>query len=259
MFSSLFFFPRFIPRSLRSCLTSLLLTIAVSGVVGAETIQARAADQFVDSMGVNVHMESNTTPPYKNYTAINQMLKLLGMRHVRDEINHADPTFRFYDPKFVKEMQQIGGLGYSLCGLIEGGNDYPPTATLEVSGVIPMIKNLLPTIAAVEGPNEPDGGGFVYDGSGYPQGAIEESEDLWTIIRGSSDSTINSVPILGMSEASAPDFKKLAAITGTPFDDADTGTCTRIRAASWATGLARAALRIGISHSLRTGPAASRY
>jgi hypothetical protein len=47
-------------------------------------------------------------------------------------------------------------LGYTLCGLIEGGNDYPPLGTkLEASAVVPMIRHLLPTIVAVEGPNEP--------------------------------------------------------------------------------------------------------
>ena len=35
-----------------------------------------------------------------------------------------------------------------------------------------MIERLLPTIDAVEGPNEPDDGGFVYDGVPYPHGAI---------------------------------------------------------------------------------------
>jgi hypothetical protein len=45
----------------------------------------------------------------------------------------------------------------------------------------------LPTISAVEGPNEPDNKPFVYDGVRYPDGAINESEDLWHIVKGSSD------------------------------------------------------------------------
>jgi hypothetical protein len=193
-------------------------------------------------MGVNVHMEYNTTAPYNNYAGINQKLEALGMRHFRDEMNHADPTSQFYDPRFVKEIQKIGMLGYTLCGVIEGGNDYPASGRLEASGVIPMVENLLPAIGAVEGPNEPDGGGFVYDGSGYPQGAIEESEDLWTILRGSSDFTINSLPILGMSEASAPDFKKLARITGSPFGDADYGNMHAYQGGELGNGLGQSSL-----------------
>jgi hypothetical protein len=51
--------------------------------------------------------------PYKNYAAINMKLQLLGMRHFRDEINDTDPSF-------VEELNRIGELGYSLCGLIAG-------------------------------------------------------------------------------------------------------------------------------------------
>ena len=92
------------------------------GVGSNPTIQARAAGQFVDSMGVNVHLESQHLP-YRNYLVINQRLESLGMRHIRDEINRADPSFK--DESFVDEIQSAGGLGYKLCGLIEGGNDYP--------------------------------------------------------------------------------------------------------------------------------------
>src|SRR5579862_7393268 len=95
------------------------LTVSPTSTTLAQTkIQAREADGFVDSMGVNVHMESLNTP-YKDYPGINLMLQVLGMRHIRDEINDTDPSF-------VDEIQRIGSLGYKLCGLIEGGNDYPP-------------------------------------------------------------------------------------------------------------------------------------
>jgi hypothetical protein len=82
------------------------------------TIQARGADRFVDSLGVNVHMEYANTP-YQHYAAINERLRELGMRHIRDEINNTDPAF-------VDELLQIGKLGYRLCGLIEGGDDSRP-------------------------------------------------------------------------------------------------------------------------------------
>jgi hypothetical protein len=47
------------------------------------SIQARPAEKFVDSMGINVHMESTQTP-YVNYPFINRSLRALGMRHFRD-------------------------------------------------------------------------------------------------------------------------------------------------------------------------------
>jgi len=195
-------------------LAGIVLLIAEVGLAQTTRIQAQEADRFVDSLGVNVHMESANTP-YKNYFEINRRLHELGMRHIRDEINDTDSTF-------VSEMQRIGALGYTLCGLIEGGNDYPPLGTrLDPRAVVSMIHNLQPTIDAVEGPNEPDDGGFVYDGLPYPQGAINESEDLWNIVEGGA--AINTLPVLTMSEGNAVDFTQLAAITAPPIDYATYG------------------------------------
>ena len=194
-------------------LTCLLATAAVP-TFAQTTIQARKADRFVDSLGINVHMEYANTP-YNNYAMINRRLRELGMRHFRDEINDTNPSF-------VGELQQIGKMGYSLCGLIEGGNDYPPLGTtLEPSAVVPMIQNLEPAIEAVEEPDEPDDGGFVYDGVSYPQGAINESKDLWHIVQ--SNSEISALPVLVMSEGNAQDYTQLAAITHPPIDYATYG------------------------------------
>ena len=187
----------------------LLIGLIIPSLGFAQTkIQARAADQFVNSMGINVHMESPAWP-YNQYSEINKKLRELGMRHFRDEINDTDLDF-------VGELHQIGKLGYSLCGLIEGGNDYPlPGTNLEAGKVAPMIQNLLPTIEAVEGPNEPDDPSdppFQYglDYLHYPQGAINESENLWSIVKG--DSQISGLPLLAMSEGNAPNFEKLAEL-----------------------------------------------
>ncbi len=126
-------------------------------------IQARVADNFVDRLGINVHLEYARSP-YGNYPLINASPRALGMRHFRDEINDTNSSF-------VDEISAIGKLGCTLCGVIEGGNDYPPLGTrLESSTVVPMIHNLQPTIEAVEGPNEPDDGGFVLRRSALPTG-----------------------------------------------------------------------------------------
>ena len=211
----------------RSLLTGpIVISLAVISLdVGCATtsfaqtrIHAREADRFVDSMGINVHMES-TSKPYNEYAAVNRFLRVLGMRHFRDEINQADPLSPSYNPAFVAELLDIGGLGYTLCGLLEGGNDYPippGSSRLSASHVVPMIQSLEPVIDAVEEPNEPDdvpwscqGRGFCYDGVPYPQGAINESVDLWRIVRDNAE--ISDLPIVVMSEGSPQDFKELAA------------------------------------------------
>jgi hypothetical protein len=208
---------------------SVLLRIGLAGFMAAMsnasqaqiTVQAREADKFVDSMGVNVHMEYLSTP-YGDYKKINKKLIALGMHHVRDEINNIGK-----DPNFVKELREMHTLGYKVCGLIEGGNDYPPFGTaLEAQYVVPMIKDILPSIDAVEGPNEPDDPSqppFTYgiDTLLFPWGAVNESENLWQIVKGNPD--IKDLPVLAMSEGTPSDFLKLAKVTPPPIDYATYG------------------------------------
>lgn len=218
------------------------LIAACGGTALAQTqIQAKRADQFVDSMGINVHLESTVLPySFANYKRINSKLQALGMRHVRDEMNAADPLYAgpVLSGQFIREIHRIGALGYSLDGVIGGGNDYPPDdKPLEACRVVPMIQSLLPSIDAVEGPNEPDDGypgndPFLYNDVSYPQGAINESVDLWNIVKNDSTDfpgpSINALPVVVMSEGYAPDFTVLAdawlADNGTlPFGDATYG------------------------------------
>jgi hypothetical protein len=205
---------RVLVHCLQLCFACFVAGVLTTATVAQTKIQARRADDFVDSMGINLHMEA-TSSPYNRYKLTNQKLRELGMRHFRDEINDTDRAF-------VDEMQRIGKLGYTLCGLIEGGNDYPRHGTrLQADAVVPMITNLLPTIDAVEGPNEPDSLQFKYDGTKFPHGAINESEDLWKIVQEHSE--ISMLPVLAMSEGYAPDFQLLAAITPPPIDYATYG------------------------------------
>lgn len=44
---------------------------------------ARSADAFVDSIGLNIHLHDGDTP-YGNFSAVENALKTLGVRHVRD-------------------------------------------------------------------------------------------------------------------------------------------------------------------------------
>lgn len=217
MFISRFPQPHFLAYPTKGCLIAAVLSPAI--LCAQVEVQAHATERFIDSMGVNVHMEYTNTP-YGNYGLINERLRELGMRHIRDEINN--PT-----DSFVDELNAIGTLGYKLCGLIEGGNDYPPVGeTLEASKVVPMIEHLLPTIDAIEGPNEPDDSStppFQYgiDRLLYPAGAINESEALWSIVK--HNPFLRHLPVLAMSEGTPQDFAQLASITPPPIDYATYG------------------------------------
>jgi hypothetical protein len=224
-----------------------LVAAAVAPLIGqsdmpATTVQAKSAGRFVGSMGVNVHVES-TYPPYCSVGLVHASLESLRMQHIRDEMNAADPALG--DTAFIDEIQEIGELNYTLDGVIEGGNDYPTPAgssRLKAADVVPMITSLLPVVDAVEGPNEPDDNPppFVYDGvcdrkagevqACYPDGAIQEQEDLWHIVKHSQlpgSEKIKNLPVLGMSEGSPQDFFTLAKASGStstaPFSQASYG------------------------------------
>ena len=215
----------------QTILPTLLLALTTGPLLAQTTVQARRASDFVYSTGVNVHLEYSGTP-YQHYAAINFRLIELGMHHVRDEIN--DTANR----QFVSELRQMKTMGYTVCGLIEGGNDYPPAGEgLESGKVVPMIQNLLPSIDAVEGPNEPDDSTtppFAYglDYLLYPQGAINESENLWEIVKG--DPAISDLPVLVMSEGTPQDFLTLAAVTPPPIHYANLGNMHAYQSGLWA-------------------------
>lgn len=218
--------------------------------VPATTVQARSADEFVGSMGINVHVEYPDLP-YSNYGLVNSSLESLGMRHIRDEMNQADPNFG--NTAFIDEIQYIGKKNYTLCGVIEGGNDYPwpaGSSRLKADNVVPMITSLLPVIDAVEGPNEPDDNPppFVYDGvcdpkkagetaACYPTGAIQEQEDLWHIVKHSEiagSGEIKDLPVLGMSEGNPQDFFTLVKASSSPFPQASYGNMHAYQGGLWA-------------------------
>jgi len=185
----------------------LLMTTCGACMAQSVTISAHAAQSFVDSMGINVHLEYRVPNAYSypNHPSINSRLAELGILHIRDEINNTSSSF-------VNEIQTLyRNYGITLCGTIEGGGDYPPAGTkLKASAVVSMIARLEPAIDAVEEPNEMDGNRKdLYNGVGFPQGTINESTDLWNIVKGNS--AISYLPVVMFSFANASNATKISA------------------------------------------------
>ena len=81
---------------------SLLLVLAVA--LPAQAEKAGSADGFVDSVGINIHLHFNDTA-YANFPRVQQALKDLGVRHVRDGL--VDTAWKeYYD-----RHNQLGRLG----------------------------------------------------------------------------------------------------------------------------------------------------
>ena len=90
MFFSRFAQPHLLAYRIKVC--GIAAVLAPATLCAQVKLQAHAAERFLDSMGVNVHMEYTTTP-YGNYGLINERLRELGMHHIRDEINNTAEPF----------------------------------------------------------------------------------------------------------------------------------------------------------------------
>ena len=85
------------------------VTVEAAPAFGASgsalTETASSADALVDSVGVNVHLNFNSTPYYTNYPGVKNALIALGVRHLRDSL--ADTRYQpYYD-----EHNELGALG----------------------------------------------------------------------------------------------------------------------------------------------------
>jgi hypothetical protein len=79
----------------------LALVIGLAGLdpgVLASAEQARSADSFVDSLGINIHMHYTDTPYNSLYSVWKQELINLGFRHVRD--GFVDTTWTTYYTRY---------------------------------------------------------------------------------------------------------------------------------------------------------------
>lgn len=141
--------------------------------------QARSADSFVNSIGVNVHLTYLDTA-YGNYSGIiKPRLQELGIRHIRDG--------GYQDPTFFNKLKEFSRLGIKST-LYFNGN--PPAQ------VVSTAKTLKGTIEAVEGSNESDQShfNFTYNGQKFPEGTRAYQNNLYKVIKG--DPATAYLPVL---------------------------------------------------------------
>jgi hypothetical protein len=109
---------------------------------GAPTVtQARSADGFVDTIGVNTHMGQNTPGPYMaavpncdraippdEYDRIQDRLEESGIRHIRDQAPDQPANGGCYDPGATADLfNRLGDANVKLNAVIPLG-DYDTTA-----------------------------------------------------------------------------------------------------------------------------------
>ena len=112
-----------------------------------EVIEPRAADAFVDSVGVNIHLHYTDRPAYWHFDGYRDLLIESGIRHVRDGFVQGGRE-EYYGRHEV--LENAGIRGTFIASPRRGFNG------IEAAKVIPELDRLGGYIAAVESANEWD-------------------------------------------------------------------------------------------------------
>ena len=136
------------PSPRRIAATALTMAATAASPATAEATPARAADGFVDSIGVNVHLSYNQTP-YARHDIVQRKLQRLGVRYVRD---HLFPN----RPDMYKAFKSLASCGIK-ANLIVGD----PLRRWTIGSIPSQLRiiskeNLGEAIESLEGPNEYD-------------------------------------------------------------------------------------------------------
>ncbi len=188
------------PKHLQAAL-GLTLLLALAGHAAPE--QARPADGFVDSVGVNAHWNYPDTPYGARYAEVKRLLVASGIRHVRGDFNRA----RDLAQSGITTMVSVGP-GHNEDGDIHTVQKIRDQVKAANAGGVNAVD-------WVEGPNEPDlfwqktpnedkygYGAVTYRGQGYAggdkaiiQGVIAFQKDLYTTFK--ADPATAGLKIIG--------------------------------------------------------------
>ncbi len=161
--------------------TSIMLTFSFYKQVvphaHAAGEQAKSADSFVDSFGVNTHLNYTDTAYGQYDSLIKPKLQELGVRHIRD--GGTSPTF-------INQLKDLAGVGIRSDLIFLD----PPSVALQT------VKNASGAVDAVEGPNETDldQNHFSYNGQPFPEGTRAYQNDLYAIMKG--DPQTKDLPVI---------------------------------------------------------------
>jgi hypothetical protein len=159
---------------------SLALTPAVAS---AAPEPAKAADSFVDSIGVNTHTYYSDTAYYSRFDLVKQRLAELGVRHIRENL----------EPERPDQYQRLNELAASgvKSTLILGD---PENGAEGLEELVSILKTeLRGSVDAVEGPNEFDARG----GADWAPRLSDYQQRLYDAVK--SDPSLAGLPVIGPS------------------------------------------------------------
>jgi hypothetical protein len=133
----------------------LAVTLNLPQPAMADTVQADQASQFIDSIGVAVHLNRD---PYLTYwSAIKPLLTGLGVRHIRDGVYSSTADSEFVDLSLNHGIKSTLCLDYRTQGIVDPSL-IPGWLTFLQNTTYSQYSNLtlLSSVETIEGPNEFD-------------------------------------------------------------------------------------------------------
>lgn len=147
----------------------------------AQSVKAKKADSFVDSIGVNTHLFYTDTVYHEKYEEIiKPKLLELGVRHIRDGGTRNLSGY-------LDRLQELKSFGINST-LIFGPNTGTPADGIE------LIKDLKGVVEAVEGPNELNLDKTINNWVSVVQNYAKE---LFTLVK--ADEYTKNLPVIGPS------------------------------------------------------------
>jgi hypothetical protein len=148
----------------------------------ATKTQAQSASTFVDSIGVNTHVNYTDTAYGQYETLLKPSLTYLGVRHIRDGVTDGNNSL------VLKRYRDLNSNGIRVTAAV-------PYETKSMPALIAMIKTQRDVLEAVEGPNETDiFEQFSYKGQKFPEGTIAFMKDFYPAIK--ADPQLRDLPVL---------------------------------------------------------------
>ncbi len=186
-------------------------------LASAEVLTPRAADGFVDSVGVNVHLHYTDRPAYWEFAGYKQMLIDSGIRHVRDGLVQVGRE-EFYQRH--AELADTGIRGTFIASPRRGYNG------IEAGKVVAELDRMGAYVVAVESANEWDISADAKTAGGWAMPLAQYHADLRAAVKGSAEH--GGLPLLAPSLVKAASHAEAAtaylAVNGRPLvDDIDYG------------------------------------
>jgi hypothetical protein len=155
--------------------------------MAANTVTAIRDESFLDSFGVNIHLQSGVDGnAYSNVTNVLNDLAYLGITNVRDAIYPVGAGQATFDAAYTALAQ--AGIKFDLC---VGSSNSDLTAAM--AGINAFAKADPGAIKAVEGPNEINYFPFTYNGQTDQPAAIAFQTALYKAVH--SDPLLAGVPV----------------------------------------------------------------